>query len=184
MSKLILGYWPVIRILGLGSAAASTCHCYVVTNNLQLWTGLVRPTPNTYVCRMDVLEYLFSQLLFSCAATQHVIMFFVCVFVCLSHPNYGHYLMNLSQTRPNLNKFDHTKSIQANPQTKLKQTKHHHTNLTEQASLSHQPCFFVCVCLFFGPSDPHTNSQVHTQTNKPNQTKININGFGLAKSAA
>ena len=51
--------------------------------------------------------------------------------------------MNLSQTRPNLTKFDHTKWIQANlNQTKLKQTKQHHTNVTEiQASPSHQLLF-------------------------------------------
>ena len=47
--------------------------------------------------------------------------------------------MNLSQTRPNITKFDHTKSIQANlNQTKLKQTKQHYTNVTEiQASPLH-----------------------------------------------
>ena len=28
------------------------------------------------------------------------------------------------------------------------------------------------------------NSQVHTQTHKPDQTEININGFDIAKSAA
>ena len=51
--------------------------------------------------------------------------------------------MNLSQTRPNLTKFNHTKWIQANlNQTKLKQTKQHHTNVTEiQASPSHQLLF-------------------------------------------
>ena len=51
--------------------------------------------------------------------------------------------MNLSQTRPNLTKFDHTKWIQANlNQIKLKQTKQHHTNVTEiQASPSHQLLF-------------------------------------------
>ena len=32
--------------------------------------------------------------------------FFVCVFfVCVSHPNYEHGYMNLSQTRPNLTKL-------------------------------------------------------------------------------
>ena len=51
--------------------------------------------------------------------------------------------MNVNQTRPNLTKFDLTKSIQANRiQTKLKQTKQHHTNVTEiQASPLHQPHF-------------------------------------------
>ena len=39
---------------------------------------------------------------------------------------------------------------------------------------------------FFVPSDPPTHSQVHTQINKPEKTKIkqNINGFDMAKSAA
>ena len=45
--------------------------------------------------------------------------------------------------------------------------------------------FFVILCVcFFIPSDPHTNLQAHTQTCKPDQTKININGFDMAKSAA
>ena len=38
------------------------------------------------------------------------------------------------------------------------------------------------MCVFV-PSDLHTKSQVHTQTHKPDKTKININGFGMAKSA-
>ena len=38
-------------------------------------------------------------------------------------------------------------------------------------------------CLFV-PSIPHMNSQVHTQTQKPDPSKININGFDVAKSAA
>ena len=64
--------------------------------------------------------------------------------------------MNLSQTRPHLTKFDHTKSIQANlNQTKLKQTKQYHTKVTKtQASPSYQP-------RFVGMSRP-----VHIQTNK------------------
>ena len=51
--------------------------------------------------------------------------------------------MNLSQTRPNLTKLYLAKWIQANlNQTKLKQTKQHHTNVTEiQASPSHQLLF-------------------------------------------
>ena len=40
---------------------------------------------------------------------------------------------------------------------------------------------FFCV---FVPFNPHINLQVHTQTHKPDQTKININGFDMAKSAA
>ena len=31
------------------------------------------------------------------------------------------------------------------------------------------------------PSFPHMNSQVHIQTHKPDQTKINIDGFDMAK---
>ena len=71
--------------------------------------------------------------------------------------------MNLSHTRPNLTKCDHTKSIQANlNQTKLKQTKQDHTNVTKiQASLH---------CQY--------------RTHKLDQTKITINRFGMAKSAA
>ena len=38
--------------------------------------------------------------------------------------------------------------------------------------------------LYLFISFAHTNSKVHTQTHKPDQTKININGFGMAKSAA
>ena len=47
-------------------------------------------------------------------------------------------------------------------------------------------CFFACVFVFelFVPSDPHTKSQVHTQPHKPDQIKININGFDMAKNAA
>ena len=50
--------------------------------------------------------------------------------------------MNLSQTRPNLIKFDHTKSIQAKlNQTKLKHTKQDYTNVTKiQASPSLSVC--------------------------------------------
>ena len=84
--------------------------------------------------------------------------------------------MNLSQTRPNLTKFDHTKSIQANlNQTKLKQTKQHHTNVTKiQAS----PLLSVCSILStYKLTFPN-------RTYKLDQTKITINGFGMAKSAA
>ena len=84
--------------------------------------------------------------------------------------------MNLSQTRPNLTKFDHTKSIQANlNQTKLKQTKQHHTNVTQiQAS----PLLSVCSILStYKLTFPN-------RTYKLDQTKITINGFGLAKIAA
>ena len=36
------------------------------------------------------------------------------------------------------------------------------------------------VKFFFPPSDP----QVHTETHQPDQTKINVNGFDMAKCAA
>ena len=84
--------------------------------------------------------------------------------------------MNLSQTRPNLTKFDHTKWIQANlNQTKLKQTKQHHTNVTKiQAS----PLLSVCSILStYKLTFPN-------RTYKLDQTKITNNGFGMAKSAA
>ena len=42
---------------------------------------------------------------------------------------------------------------------------------------------YLFVCLFV-PSNPHTNSQVHVHTQKPDQTKININGSNMAKIAA
>ena len=74
--------------------------------------------------------------------------------------------MNLSQTRQNLTKFDYTKLIQATlNQTKLKQTEHHHTNLSEiQES---QNCFFF-VCLFH-PTQIWTYKSAHGLTN---QTKL------------
>ena len=80
----------------------------------------------------------------------------------------------MSQTRSNLTKFDHTKSIQTNlNQTKLKQTKQHHTNVTEiQASPSHQPRFDGMSC----PVNIRS-PQVQIQTHKLDQTKVNINGF-------
>ena len=106
--------------------------------------------------------------------------FFVCVFVCLffcmSHPTYGYGYMNLSHTRPILTKCDHTKSIQANlNQTKLKQTKKDHTNITKiQAS----PLLSVCPILStYKLTFPN-------RTHKLDQTKITINGFGMAKRAA
>ena len=74
--------------------------------------------------------------------------------------------MSLSQTRPKL--------------TKLKQTKQHNTNLTEiQASPSHQHPFVSM-------SRPvHIRTpQVQIQTHKIDQTKVDINGFGMAKRAA
>ena len=45
---------------------------------------------------------------------------------------------------------------------------------------------FFCFVFLFVPSSPHTNSQaqVHIQTHKPDRTKININGFDMAKCAA
>ena len=107
-------------------------------------------------------------------------VFFVCVFVCLffcmSHPTYGYGYMNLSHTRPILTKCDHTKSIQANlNQTKLKQTKKDHTNVTKiQAS----PLLSVCPILStYKLTFPN-------RTHKLDQTKITINGFGMAKRAA
>ena len=84
--------------------------------------------------------------------------------------------MNLSHTRPNLTKCDHTKSIQANlNQTKLKQTKQDHTNVTKiQAS----PSLSVCPILYtYKLTFPN-------RTHKLDQTKITFNGFGMAKSAA
>ena len=45
--------------------------------------------------------------------------------------------------------------------------------------LSRAATLLVCF-----PSGPHTNSQVHIQAHKPDQTKININGLDMAKSAA
>ena len=84
--------------------------------------------------------------------------------------------MNLSHTRPILTKCDHTKSIQANlNQTKLKQTKKDHTNVTKiQAS----PLLSVCPILStYKLTFPN-------RTHKLDQTKININGFAMAKSAA
>ena len=101
-------------------------------------------------------------------------VFFVCV--CLSHPTYGYGYMNLSHTRPILTKCDHTKSIQANlNQTKLKQTKKDHTNITKiQAS----PLLSVCPILStYKLTFPN-------RTHKLDQTKITINGFGMAKRAA
>ena len=77
--------------------------------------------------------------------------------------------MNLSQTRQNLTKFDHTKLIQAN----LNQTKHN-----QNLSKSLVPTSFCEYVL------SHTNSQVQIETHKLDQTKVNINGFGMAKSAA
>ena len=46
--------------------------------------------------------------------------------------------------------------------------------------------FLVAQQLLYGyvPCFPNMNSQVHIQTPKPDQTKININGFDMAKSAA
>ena len=44
--------------------------------------------------------------------------------------------------------------------------------------------FFVPSKSFFVPSDKHLNSKFHSLTHKPDQTKINIKGFGMAKSAA
>ena len=103
-------------------------------------------------------------------------MFFFCVCVCVSHPTYGYGYMNLSHTRPILTKCDHTKSIQANlNQTKLKQTKKDHTNVTKiQAS----PLLSVCPILStYKLTFPN-------RTHKLDQTKITINGFGMAKRAA
>ena len=119
-----------------------------------------------------------AKLFFSCAANQHVIMFFVffCLFFCMSHPTYGYGYMNLSHTRPILTKCDHTKLIQANlNQTKLKQTKKDHTNVTKiQAS----PLLSVCPILStYKLTFPN-------RTHKLDQTKITINGFGMAKRAA
>ena len=84
--------------------------------------------------------------------------------------------MNLSQTRPNLTKMDHTKSIQTNlNQTKLKQTKQDHTNVTEiQASPSLSVCPILSTYRLTLPN----------RTHKLYQTKITINGFGVAQSAA
>ena len=83
--------------------------------------------------------------------------------------------MNLSQTRPNLTKFDHTKLIQANlNQTKLKQTKKDHTNVTK---ISTSPLLSVCPILStYKLTFPN-------RTHKLDQTKITINGFGMAKRA-
>ena len=100
----------------------------------------------------------------------------VCLFFCVSHPTYGYGYMNLSHTRPILTKCDHTKSIQANlNQTKLKQTKKDHTNVTKiQAS----PLLSVCPILStYKLTFPN-------RTHKLDQTKITINGFGMAKRAA
>ena len=100
----------------------------------------------------------------------------VCLFFCVSHPTYGYGYMNLSHTRPILTKCDHTKSIQANlNQTKLKQTKKDHTNITKiQAS----PLLSVCPILStYKLTFPN-------RTHKLDQTKITINGFGMAKRAA
>ena len=94
----------------------------------------------------------------------------------MSHPTYGYGYMNLSHTRPILTKCDHTKSIQANlNQTKLKQTKKDHTNVTKiQAS----PLLSVCPILStYKLTFPN-------RTHKLDQTKITINGFGMAKRAA
>ena len=114
--------------------------------------------------------------IFSCAATQHVIMFFFCLFVCMSHPTYGYSYMNLSHTRPILTKCDHPKSIQANQnQTKLKQTKKDHTNITKiQAS----PSLSVC------PIQSTYKLTFPNRTHELDQTKITINGFGMARRAA
>ena len=75
-----------------------------------------------------------------------------------------------------ITKCDHTKSIQANlNQTKLKQTKKDHTNVTKiQAS----PLLSVCPILStYKLTFPN-------RTHKLDQTKITINGFGMAKRAA
>ena len=112
-------------------------------------------------------------------STCHHVFFFcvcVCLFFCMSHPTYGCGYMNLSHTRPILTKCDHTKSIQANlNQTKLKQTKKDHTNVTKiQAS----PLLSVCPILStYKLTFPN-------RTHKLDQTKITINGFGMAKRAA
>ena len=84
--------------------------------------------------------------------------------------------MNLGQTRKNLTKFDYKKLIQATlNQTKLKQTKKDHTNVTKiQASplLSVRPILSTYKLTF------------QNRTHKLDQTKITINGFGMAKRAA
>ena len=90
----------------------------------------------------------------------------VCLFDCVSHPTYGYGYMNLSHTRPILTKCDHTKSIQANlNQTKLKQTKKDHTNVTKiQAS----PLLSVCPILStYKLTFPN-------RTHKLDQTKITL----------
>ena len=84
--------------------------------------------------------------------------------------------MNLSQTRPNLTKFDQTKSIRANlNQTKLKQTKQDYTNVTEiQASPSLSVCPILSKYKLTFPNRNHILDQI----------KITFNGFGMANSAA
>ena len=84
--------------------------------------------------------------------------------------------MNLSHTRPNLSKCDHTKLIQANlNQTKLKQTKKDHTNVTK---IPTSPLLSVCPIL------STYKLMIPNRTHKLDQTKITINGFGMAKRAA
>ena len=46
------------------------------------------------------------------------------------------------------------------------------------------PYLLVAQHVFFVPSGRHTMSPVQVQTHKPNHTKINIDGFDMAKSAA
>ena len=98
----------------------------------------------------NFISALENVLIFSCAATQHAIMFFLCVFVfCMSHPTYGYGYMNLSHTRPILTKCDHPISIQANQnQTKLKQTKKDHTKtLVSDAQLLHRSVLFISISI-------------------------------------
>ena len=119
---------------------------------------------------------IMNQKLFLVAQQLNMSSCFFFVFFCVSHPTYGYGYMNLSHTRPILTKCDHTKSIQANlNQTKLKQTKKDHNNVTKiQAS----PLLSVCPILStYKLTFPN-------RTHKLDQTKITINGFGMAKRAA
>ena len=103
---------------------------------------------------------------FSFLDAQQLNMSSCFLFFCMSHPTYGYGYMNLSHTRPILTKCDHTKSIQANlNQTKLKQTKKDHTNVTKiQAS----PLLSVCPILStYKLTFPNRN-------HKLDQTKITL----------
>ena len=83
--------------------------------------------------------------------------------------------MNLSHTSPNLTKCDHTKIDPSQPkpnQIKANQTTPHITKIQASPSLSVRPILSTYKLTF------------PNRTHKLDQTKITINGFGMAKRAA